>query len=151
MSAWRLVTHRDDRGTALYRVRLALPQRPDLAAFVHAVVIRWPYAAADASPDHHLGAGFPDASVNAAQLKFETALDPLMCGEEAELMGVTTGRGVKEWLYYTRDREEFLARYSALLSDLHGSAPVYFAFENDVKWTRWFNTLKSIVKSAATG
>lgn len=130
---------------ALFRVRHLRPSRADLAAFVHAIVIRWRYAASDERAPHRLGPGFPDNTVNQAQLQFEGALDPLSCeNDDAELMCVTTGMGQKEWVYYARDRDGFMARLNALLAG-HAPFPVEINFYDDAEWNIWGGILKRIV------
>src|SRR5688572_9064759 len=98
---WRIVSARDPETgqVAVLRVRFSKPDRADLASLVWAIVIQWPWES-----DQQM----PPAEVNAAQQTFEAALDPLASSGHSELMHVSTGMGLKDWIFYARTREEFM-------------------------------------------
>src|SRR5690349_4668 len=89
---WRIVEASNEaRGErAIIRIRMSRPARSDIDRLTTAVVVKWPYE----------GGSLPSKNVNQQQLEFERALDPLSTGD-AELVQVTTGMSLKEWIYYT--------------------------------------------------
>jgi hypothetical protein len=139
LKAWKIVTAQGDGGqTAVIRIRLTKPGRPDVTELATAIVIKWPYDAA---------AGMPPASVNQQQLSFEEALDPLSPGEDSELVQVSTGMGLKEWVFYARSRETFMARLNELLQG-HPRYPIAIEFYDDPQWQVWGEVAEAIQAKA---
>jgi Family of unknown function (DUF695) len=92
-----------------------------------AIVIKWAYGS-----QHQM----PPPQVNREQLAFETALDPLADAENSELVHVSTGIGLKEWIYYARRRDAFMADFNRLLSS-QPAYPLQIEFFDDPEWKVW--------------
>jgi hypothetical protein len=118
---------------AVFRARFAKPARPDLASLVWAIVIQWPYD----------GNQMPPAEVNAAQQSFEQAVDPLASSTHSELVHVSTGMGMKEWIFYARTREQFMDELNQLLSG-HPRYPLDVEFLEDPNWEVWEDMVKDL-------
>jgi hypothetical protein len=54
----------------------------------------------------------------------------------ATLVLVSTGEGLREWVYYTRSREAFMARMNAAFKDLP-RFPIEIDLWADPKWERY--------------
>lgn len=119
---------------AVFRVRFSKPNRPDLASLTWAIVIQWAYES-----DQQM----PPAEVNAAQQSFEAALDPLAPSSHSELVHVSTGMGLKEWVFYARSREEFMGELNELLSG-HPGYPIEIHFYEDPAWEVWEDLVKDL-------
>jgi Family of unknown function (DUF695) len=119
---------------AVFRVRFTKPARPDLASLVWAIVIQWPY-----DSDQQM----PPAEINAAQQSFEEALDPLASSSHSELVHVSTGMGLKEWLFYAQTREQFMDELNELLSG-HPRYPLDIEFVEDPAWEVWEDAVKDL-------
>lgn len=126
---WSVVTLRNDESgeAAILRVRFAKPVRRDLAHLCTAIVVQWPYES---------GNQMPPRETNEQQLRFERALDPLAPGEESELVHVSTGVGLKEWIFYARSSETFLQRFHELLAG-HPAYPLEIEIYDDPQWQVW--------------
>ena len=135
-TGWSIVSVRNPETgeTGVLRVRFSKPDRPDLASLVWAIVIHWPYES-----DQQM----PPAEVNAAQQAFEAALDPLASSSHSELVHVSTGMGLKEWIYYARTREEFMDELNKLLSG-HPRYPLDIEFFEDPGWKGWEDLMKEL-------
>jgi hypothetical protein len=133
---WHIVSARNpETGEgAVFRVRFSKPARPDLASLVWAILIHWPYESAEP---------MPPAEVNQAQLRFESALDPLASSSHSELVQVTTGMGLKEWIFYARTREQFLDELNTLLAG-HPRYPIEIEFVEDPAWKVWEDMVKDL-------
>lgn len=126
VSDWKIVTAQNPETgqTAVFRARFAKPDRPDLASLVWAIVIQWP-------------------EVSPAQQTFEEALDPLASSPHSELVHVSTGMGLKEWIFYARSREEFMAELNELLAG-HPRYPIDIEFFEDPEWEVWEDMVKDL-------
>src|SRR5215203_2148646 len=136
MSDWSIVPLQNPETgqMAVFRVRFSKPSRPDLASLAWAIVIQWPY-----DSDQPM----PPADVNAAQQSFEEALDPLASSSHSELVQVSTGNGLKRWIFYARSREEFMAELNELLSG-HPRYPLDIEFFEDPRWELWEDMVKDL-------
>ena len=85
----------------------------------------------------------PPADVNQAQLDFERALDPLTENSDAEVAQVSTGMGQKEWVFYAKDREVFMAQMNRLLAG-HPRYPLQITFYDDPDWKIWSDMLERL-------
>jgi hypothetical protein len=134
LADWRIVEAKNDAlgECAVFRIRMVKPNRKDLAILATAVVIKWPYQG-------HL----PTAEVNAQQIAFERAIDPLTCEGGSELMQVATGMGLKEWIFYARSSDAFMARLNSLLSG-RPRFPIQVEFYPDPEWQMWSRTVKAL-------
>lgn len=126
---------------AVFRVRFAKPDRPDLSSLVWAIVIQWPYESDDARQ-------MPPREISAAQQTLEEALDPLASSPHSELVHVSTGMGLKEWIFYARTREEFMTQLNELLAG-HPRYPIDIEFFDDPKWEVWEDMVKDLRQRTA--
>lgn len=133
---WSIVSARDpETGQgAVFRARFSKPARPDLPSLVWAILIHWPYES-----DQPM----PPAEVIEAQQRFEAALDPLSSSTHSELMHVSTGMGLKEWIFYARTREQFLDEFNQLLTG-HPRYPIEMEFAEDPSWKIWQDMVKDL-------
>lgn len=134
-TGWKIISTQNPETAekAVFRARFSKPDRPDLASLVWAIVIRWPYE----------GDAMPPSDVNAAQLNFETAVDPLAVSSHSELVHVSTGMGLKEWIFYARTREDFMGELNALLSG-QPPHPLDIEFFEDPDWEIWEDMVKDL-------
>ncbi len=132
---WSIVSvqHPDTGEGAVLRVRFSKPARPDLDSLVWAIVIQWTYG----------GGAMPPPQVNEAQQKFEAALDPLASSSHSELVQVSTGLGLKEWIFYARTREQFMDELNELLAQ-HPAYPLDIEFVEDPAWEVWDDAVKDL-------
>jgi Family of unknown function (DUF695) len=137
---WSIVTLRNEElgQAAVMRVRFERPNRGDLATLHLAIVVKWPYESANQMPP-------PEA--NEQQLQFERALDPLMPSEFSELAHVSTGVGLKEWIFYARDKEVFMRRFNELLAG-HPIYPLEIEFYDDPNWQVWADLVRPLKSRA---
>ena len=78
-----------------------------------------------------------------AQNAFETALDPLASGKSSELVHVSTGMGLKEWIFYVRDQQDFMAALNRLLEG-HPPYPLQIEVYDDPQWKVWADMVKEL-------
>ena len=52
------------------------------------------------------------------------------------LMLVLGGGGAKDWVFYSRDADSFMADFNTLLAD-HGKYPLTISAERDEDWAHW--------------
>jgi hypothetical protein len=135
LKQWRIVKANNEASgdVAVFRIRMSKPARPDIDRLATAVVIKWPY----------VGGRVPSTDVNQLQLAFEQALDPLSTEGESELVQVTTGMNLKEWIYYTQSSDAFTVRLNELLSG-HPRYPIEIEFYKDPEWRVWGDTVDSL-------
>lgn len=126
---------------AVFRVRFARPERPDVASLVWAIAIQWPYESEEPRQ-------MPPPEITAAQQNFEEALDPLASSSHSELAHVSTGMGLKEWIFYARSREEFMSELNELLAG-HPRYPIDIEFFEDPNWEIWEDMVKNLRRADA--
>ncbi|MGE0642010.1 MAG: DUF695 domain-containing protein [Thermoanaerobaculia bacterium] len=133
---WSVVTIRNAElgQSVVMRVRFEKPGRADLATLRAAIVVKWPYESENR---------MPPPETNRLQLDFERALDPLMPSEESELVHVSTGLGLKEWIFYARDSGIFLERFNELLAG-HPAYPLEIEIYDDPDWKVWAEMVDSL-------
>jgi hypothetical protein len=137
LKAWRIVeaTNHATGEVAVFRIRMTRPARPDLATMTTAIAIKWRYQSSSQMPAE---------DVNQQQLRFERALDPLACeNDNSELVQVTTGMGLKEWVFYARSRDLFMARFNELLRSCP-EYPLEIEFFDDPDWHVWGDVVQSL-------
>ena len=142
LKAWRVVTlENEERGEkTVFRIRMTKPKHPDVELLQTAVEIRWPFESAST---------MPSKAENDQQLEFERALDPLTCeNDNSEIVQVTTGLGVKEWIFYACDKALFMRRLNALLKG-QPAYPIAIKFYDDPEWKLWKDTLELLRSRAA--
>lgn len=136
---WSTVSVESDDTFLIVRVRTEKPPLPDLSEYKHCVSILWEYAAEQK--------GLPGKEVNEQQLSFECALDELMMYNNLSfLMGVSNGMGLKEWVFYVKDNDEFMEQFNRSLSNLP-EFPVKIEFIEDPNWSIWGEKLEFYTNS----
>jgi hypothetical protein len=112
---------------AVYRVRAdrAAASLPIL------ISVKWPYAEQNEN-------GFPRAVLQRSMDAFETAFEAIT---EADLVLVTTGMGLKEWVLYTADVDAFAVEFKRLLRG-RVPAPVTITHRADPLWHCWLQVRK---------
>ncbi|MCX5660594.1 MAG: DUF695 domain-containing protein [Planctomycetota bacterium] len=114
------------------RLRADWPTDGDIASYATAVSIGWSYVS---DP----GEIKPPGEANQQTIDFEAAIDELSMGNgHSYLMAVATGNGLKEWVYYTKDRVHFMERFNSLLSG-KPTYPLKIQFYDDPTWKVWMN------------
>ena len=142
LKAWSVVTLENPEAgdPVILRVRETPPPRPEVADFTTAVSIRWSYERSSL---------FPADDVQQRMAEFEKASDRLTwLNGFAELVLVSTGRGEKEWLFYTSDKGRFMAVLNALLAG-HEAFPLQIEFDDDPQWQAWTSVVEPLRKRAA--
>ena len=136
LDAWRIVRlHNDEtREGAVMRVRFSKPERRDIASLQTAIVAKWAYESVNS---------MPTPEVRAEQAEFERALDPLAPGESSELVHVSTGMGLKEWIFYAASSESFMRRFNELLTG-HPAYPVEIELYDDPDWRVWADLVEPL-------
>jgi hypothetical protein len=119
---WLIMMAQNSGRKALYRVR-ADRAVADLAIRVS---IAWRYAEQNEN-------GFPVPALRRAMETFETAFDAVTA---AELVLVTTGMGLREWVFYTADLDGFIDQFKRLLRG-KARAAVTIAHCADPTWQYW--------------
>jgi hypothetical protein len=100
-----------------------------------AIEISWPYLSEKL---------FPESDERQRMAAFEEAIDELTSENgHTELVQVSTGNGVKEWLFYSRDQAAFMDRMNTLLHD-HPPYPVQIKFYEDADWQIWRETVEAL-------
>jgi hypothetical protein len=135
LANWRIVEANNEAAGdhAVFRIRMTKPVRRDIDSLATAVVIKWPYH----------GRVRPPAEVNQQQLAFEGAIDRLSSEGGSELMQVATGMSLKEWIFYARNSDAFMARLNDLLSG-HPRYPIEVEFYDDPEWQMWSKTVSRL-------
>jgi hypothetical protein len=54
------------------------------------------------------------------------------------LMNISTGLGLREWCYYTKERADFMRRFNAALAG-HERYPLEIEFYDDPEWKVWLD------------
>lgn len=102
----------------------------DKDCFPHLIGIMWRYKSPNAS-------GMPSNEVDEWMNRFEDVLEvALETAGQAILTSILTGRGVREWQWYSRDTEETMALVNAALRG-YQPFPVEFSAEVDPQWNAY--------------
>jgi hypothetical protein len=124
--------------TLLFRFRMSPPAGIDFASYPHLVTIAWPYDSPNAG-------GMPDGPTNDRMVLLEDLIDaPLERADNAHLVWVMTGGGIREWQWYSRDVGETLAIINQALSG-HAPFPIEITQEQDISWSVYRRFLASVV------
>lgn len=142
LRSWRLFEIDNDALNEHFLIRLKMtkPAHPDVDLMKAAISISWPYES-DSS--------MPSAEVNALQLDFERAIDPMACeNDNSELVQVTTGGGSKEWLFYAWSQDLFLEQLNIHLRS-HPAYPIQIQLYDDPNWSIWKQAVQRLGEHAA--
>jgi hypothetical protein len=104
-----------------------LPSDEDCRARPWLTVLTWVY-------DGTTNLGMPDEATNQLMLQLDGALEnvenPTSCAEAYRRIG----GGLREFVYYTADQEEFMDRLNSILAD-HPPYPIEIKFYEDDSWS----------------
>ena len=126
-----------NKARVVFRLRTSRPPIDDIDAYATGISIQWVYCGADS--------GMPTGDVNASQRAFEEGIEDLtMYNGWSFLMLVSTGMDEKEWLFYAKDRNEFMTRLNRALQD-HPKYPLKIKFYDDPEWKLWNQILSGLI------
>jgi hypothetical protein len=133
LNHWVMAEAENDGTYVVYRLRTTKPLIANIGSYATGISIRWSYDGQDS--------GMPPSDVNAQQLTFEEAIEELtMYNGYSFLMLVSTGMGCKEWLFYAKERDEFMNRLNSALKR-HPEYPLKIEFYDDAEWKIWNDVL----------
>lgn len=107
----------------VYRYRSGFAPSFKRAAYPDRVIISWRYTSAD---------GMPAPAEREAMGQLENLLEPQV-GPLSTLVLVSTGDGLREWVYYARSQDDFMGRLNEALQD-HPPFPVTIDLWKDPEW-----------------
>ncbi len=77
---------------------------------------------------------FPDEATQAAIYRLDAGLEPLEQAQVGYRAYARTGKGLREWVFYTADRDQFLGALNEALAG-HEAYPLEIKFYNDPGWS----------------
>ena len=129
---WVYVDAKNGADQLVMRLRIDRPADGDIDSYSTAVVIKWNYA-------RQQGTASPPADVLQQMEVFAEAVVGLTWATGCcYLMNISTGLGLREWCYYTKDRDDFMRRFNALLTG-HQRYPLEIEFYDDPEWKVWLD------------
>lgn len=136
---WLLAEGDEEGQHLIFRVRQELPPGVLKMQYPQLISIYWEYfSQMDGESE-----GMPDENINERHIEFEEALLPLDAPEYSYLMLVITGGGRKEWHYYVRDEQEWLAELNDLLQE-HPEYPLQIEVSPDPEWSLYGSVMDGI-------
>ena len=109
------------------RMRDALPSAADRELYSNLILVSWTYSTGPS--------GLPTADTAQLMQDFENAIESAL---ETKGLGVLaaciTGKGRKEWRYYTSDKDEFMAQFNSGLKS-HPAYPIRLQVFADPQWS----------------
>jgi hypothetical protein len=129
---WVFINAVNGADRLVMRLRTDRPVDSDIDTYSTAVVIKWAYPRQEGTP-------LPPVEVLEEMEVFGEAVVGLAWATGCSyLMNVGTGLGSRQWCYYTRDRDDFMRRFNALLAG-HNRYPVDIKFYDDPGWKLWLD------------
>jgi hypothetical protein len=125
---WAMCHAEEDGVPILFRFRADLPLQ-NTADYPFLISIVWPY-------DGSRNGGMPDDRTLALMDRLEDALDAIDAGGGAFLMIVMTGNNRREWIWYTDDRERYMALVNRALPR-QPRFPIDFTTSEDPGWVTY--------------
>jgi hypothetical protein len=122
---WAILEAEEDGVPLLFRFRTNIPVA-DTNAFPFLISIMWIY-------DGKRNEGMPDDGTLAMMDRVEDALDWVDDSGEAFLMVVVTGNNRREWIWYTSDRQRYMALVNKAMPR-QPKFPLDFATSEDASW-----------------
>ena len=120
----------------IYRSIENVPEGQNESDFPTLVSIYWPF-------NENVNNGMPDQQTNEEQVLFEDALETLDQNGMSHLMLVVTGNGRKEWLWYVKDADSWMAKLNELLID-HKVYPVEISISSEPSWSTYHNFISGV-------
>lgn len=122
---WGILEAEEDGFPILFRFRSRIPVK-QTTDFPYLISVLWIY-------DGDRNGGMPDDGTLVMMDRVEDALDSIDASGEAFLMVAVTGNNRREWIWYTNDRERYMALVNrALPRDT--KFPLDFATSEDPMW-----------------
>jgi hypothetical protein len=90
----------------------------------------------------------PDFDTKSNMDDLEEALDPLEAGGDTFLVFVVTTSGEREWIFYTRNYDDFMANLNDCLAD-KPEYPIAILHSHDPSWTYWQTFVERFTKKPA--
>ncbi|HEX9492619.1 MAG TPA: DUF695 domain-containing protein [Thermoanaerobaculia bacterium] len=125
---WAIAHAEEDGMPVLFRFRSDFPVK-DTAQFPYLVSILWHY-------DGARNGGMPDEPTLAQMNRVEDALEIIDRAREAFLMLTVTGNNRREWIWYTDDRDRYMALVNRAMPR-QPKFPLDFATSEDPSWTTY--------------
>lgn len=123
---WTLIALEAEDGQRIYRIRREPPVGVDKEIFSESVIIEWKF-----------GEGLPDKPTAAAMFALEEYMEPMDDHTKHSLLVlVYTGRGIKEWCYYTKSYDEFMKGLNVALRG-KPRFPIEILHDHDPTWNYW--------------
>ncbi len=128
-------TGQEDGKALIFRSLKAVPAGVHEADLPNRVIILWPYEA-DLN-------GMPDADANSAQIAFEDALMPLDVNEIGRQVLVVTGNNRKEWHWYVKDFDSWMAQLNQRLAT-SPAYPIDISHTYEPQWSSYKDFLAEV-------
>ena len=125
-SSWKLLKYKDDGHPIVMKVVEDLPPESVRVRYGWLTVISWKYDAAKNN-------GMPIPDVNSQMVQLESAIDVIQEKELCVQVYSKTGNGLKELVYYSSDRDEFIEAFNEVLAD-KPRYPLDIEFFEDPEW-----------------
>lgn len=115
-----------DSGLPIYtRFRENLPAESEIKKFKLLIVVSWHYQSDDET-------GLPNEEILDQMDDFENVMDDALVEKgTARLMTVFTGKGVREWQFYTDDSQNFMRKFNEALKGKPALPLEVEAFEDE--------------------
>jgi hypothetical protein len=125
--SWSVSAADADGLPLVIRVRNIASELADKDCFPHLIGILWRYESPNAS-------GMPSKEVEERMNHFEDVLEAaLEDAGQAILTATVTGRGVREWQWYSRDTDETMSQINAALQG-YQPFPIELSTQDDPRW-----------------
>ncbi|MEW5914797.1 MAG: DUF695 domain-containing protein [Gemmatimonadota bacterium] len=124
---WLLLVGEADGEPRTYRIRQGIPDGVARETFTECVIIEWRYA----------DRGFPDKRMTSLHNAFEGILDALNDPKGNSMLAhAYTGGGIKEWCYYAKNYDRFMAHLNEVLAG-KPRFPIEIVHDEDPTWKYW--------------
>ncbi|MEK8031598.1 DUF695 domain-containing protein [Ideonella sp. DXS29W] len=123
-----VATRPSDGHRIIHRYRSEFGPSFTRSSYPERIVITWNYQSVE---------GMPSRAERESMDRMEDLLAPYV--EQASisvLVWVSTGEGVREWVYYAKSKDEFMNKVDEALRG-HHRFPVQFKLWKDPQWTRY--------------
>lgn len=123
---WTVAQATREGHPAICRFRENATVNVDTTVYPRMVVIAWEF---DGSENN----GFPSLETNQQQQQFEELLDPLDVPELGIHTHVVTCNGGKEWVWYVKDSDAWMAKFNEALAG-QAAMPIKISFYDEPGW-----------------
>lgn len=123
-----IATRPSDGHQIVYRYRSEFGPSFKRALYPDRVIISWTYQSAS---------GMPSRTEHESMDRMEDLLTPHVAQASLSILAlVSTGEGLREWVYYTKSKEEFMANVNKALRGVP-RFPVEIDLSKDPEWQRY--------------